>query len=341
MVFAHGKDPYFPAWKDTVQVNFASYETRSFMKQQLLKIGSLCDGVRCDMAMLVLNEIFYKTWGRNVGSEILGFEEFWPSAIEGVKKSFPDFLFIAEVYWDLEWKLQQQGFDYTYDKRLIDRLKHESVNSIRQHLLADYNFQIKLVRFLENHDEDRILSQFHSKKAEASALAVYTLPGLRFFYQGQWEGRKIRLPVQLGREPDESKCSCMINLDLEEVYDQNSLEKWMDPVCYCTYSFYSNFLTTINRPIFKFGDWELWDLSNLVANEGTTDHLLAWSWKYEEEEILVVINYSDYNFKGAMPNYWGYEKADNLVNSHPIELNQENRFKVDLPAWQGMIIQFG
>ena len=47
---------------------------------------------------------------------------FWPEAIAAIKRRHPEFMFVAEVYWDMEWELQQAGFDYTYDKRLYDRL---------------------------------------------------------------------------------------------------------------------------------------------------------------------------------------------------------------------------
>ena len=39
-----------------------------------------------------------------------------------VPQQVSDLRFIAEVYWDLEWTLHQQGFDYTYDKRFYDHL---------------------------------------------------------------------------------------------------------------------------------------------------------------------------------------------------------------------------
>ena len=41
---------------------------------------------------------------------------------------------MAEVYWDLEWTMQQQGFDYAYDKRLYDRLREGHPQAVRGHL---------------------------------------------------------------------------------------------------------------------------------------------------------------------------------------------------------------
>ncbi len=114
----------FPPWKDTVQINFYSREARDFLIDILFNLTELCDGVRCDMAMLPLNNIFFNTWIGVIKK--YGFEkpekEFWEEAISAVKKKRQDFLFIAETYWDLEWQLQNLGFDFTYDKRLTDRL---------------------------------------------------------------------------------------------------------------------------------------------------------------------------------------------------------------------------
>ena len=108
-VFAHGRDPYFPGWPDTLQLNYHNPAVLKAMLAELLKVAQLCDGVRCDMAMLILPEIFQRTWGMT--SEL-----FWPEAIHQVRKQHQDFVFMAEVYWNMEWRLQQQGFDFTYDK---------------------------------------------------------------------------------------------------------------------------------------------------------------------------------------------------------------------------------
>ncbi len=152
-ILAYGRDPYFPGWPDALQLNYANPDVPVAMTNELLSIAKLCDGVRCDMAMLVLPEVFERTWGSRP-------ELFWPDAIRNVKAASPGFLFMAEVYWDLEWTLQQQGFDFTYDKRLYDRLRERNVGSIRGHLHADAGFQRKLARFLENHDEPRAAATF-------------------------------------------------------------------------------------------------------------------------------------------------------------------------------------
>src|SRR4029079_12303001 len=133
---------------------------------------------RCDMAMLVLPDVFLRTWRLHA-------EPFWPRATTSVREQAPGFCFMAEVYWDLEWTLQQQGFDYTYDKRLYDRLRDGHARPIREHFHADIDYQQKMVRFLENHDEQRAAAEFSEETHEAAAMLTFLSPGLRFFHQGQ------------------------------------------------------------------------------------------------------------------------------------------------------------
>ena len=197
MVVAYGRDPYFDGWPDTVQVNYGNPELQQAMIGELERIAGQCDGVRCDMAMLVLPEVFERTWGIRA-------DEFWPKATESVRRRYPDFQFMAEVYWDLEWTMQQQGFDYTYDKRLYDRLRDRYARPVREHFLAGLDYQEKLARFLENHDEPRAAATFPPDIHEAAAVITFLSPGLRFFHQGQFEGRTKRISPHLVRAPAEA-----------------------------------------------------------------------------------------------------------------------------------------
>lgn len=268
--FAHGRDPFFPAWQDTIQVNYFSKETREYFKKVLLNIIKYCDGVRCDMAMLALNNVFQNTWAgviqkcksNNVTNE------FWEELIHAVKKERNDFIFIAEVYWNLESTLQNLGFDYTYDKSLLDKLKLSSAYEINEHLHSDLEYQKKLVRFIENHDEERALVSLGKEKSKAAAVIISTIPGLHFYFDGQFEGKKIKLPIQLGREPEEQ-----LQTDLKEFYDK--------------------LLDITKSEIFKSGNWKL--LETLPSWEGNNTHqnLLAWQWNYKSQNSLVVVNYSN------------------------------------------------
>src|SRR5688572_23507044 len=195
-VVALGRDPYFAGWPDTVQLEYSTPATQEAMAGELLRIAGQCDGLRCDMAMLVLPEVFERTWGARAPL-------FWPTATRKVRERHPGFCFMAEVYWDLEWTLQQQGFDYAYDKRLYDRLREGHARPVREHLYAGLDYQDKLARFLENHDEPRVAATFATDVHEAAAVITYLTPGLRFFHQGQFLGYKKRISPHLGRGPDE------------------------------------------------------------------------------------------------------------------------------------------
>jgi hypothetical protein len=163
------------------------------------------------MAMLMTNEVFARTWGSRGGPAPE--EDYWPFLIGRVKAIHPDLVFMAEAYWDMEWTLQQQGFDLCYDKRLYDRLLHETAESVRGHLTAGAAYQERLIRFIENHDEPRAAAAFGPAKARAAALAMSTLQGARLYHDGQFEGRRAHIPVFLGRGPDEP-----IDADLREFY---------------------------------------------------------------------------------------------------------------------------
>lgn len=263
MILAFGRDPYFDGWPDTFQLDYSNPAAAEAMKQELLRISGQCDGVRCDMAMLLLPEVFEKTWQRKS-------QPFWTTAIEAVREKHPDFLFLGEVYWDLEWTLQQAGFDYTYDKRLYDRLRQGVASPVRQHLTAEMDYQNKLARFLENHDEPRAAAVFAEKNEEAAAVITYLSPGLRFFHQGQFDGRKKHISPHLIRAPHE-------------------------PISTSLQKFYTGLINTLKKSVFRNGQWSL--LECLPAWEGNNSHnaFLAFAWDgIDGSRALVVVNYADH-----------------------------------------------
>ena len=191
---ACGRDPYFDPWTDVAQLNYFNPDTRAAMLATLAQIAEHCDGVRCDMAMLVLNDVFESTWRRLLrDSWPRPHDEFW-------KPVGRHFTLLAEAYWGLEGRLLELGFDYVYGKELLDGL-HAGDAGRARHALSNPNAD-RFAWFLENHDEPRSASNLSSRLA-ASAAIVATAPGMRFFFDGQFEGRRIKPPVQLGRWPDE------------------------------------------------------------------------------------------------------------------------------------------
>jgi hypothetical protein len=185
-----------------------------------------------------------------------------------VREKVPGFCFMAEVYWDLEWTMQQQGFDYTYDKRLYDRLHARTPRPVREHFHAGLDYQNKLARFLENHDEPRAATTFPSGVHEAAAVITFLSPGLRFFHQGQFEGRLKRISPHLGRAPVEP-----LNMELGK--------------------FYSKLLEILRQPAFRQGNWQLLECVPAWEGNGTWDSFLAFLWQASSSERwLVAVNYA-------------------------------------------------
>jgi hypothetical protein len=201
---AHGRDPHFPPWDDTVQLDYRLKDTREAMIAELLAVAEVCDGVRCDMAMLLLKKVFHATWAGHPRADAEWQEEFWGEAIRTVRASKPGFLFLAEAYWGLEPELCALGFDYAYDKPLYDHLLNRDAAGVCRHLYAKPGAALAQgAFFLENHDERRVASVLTIPEHRAAALLVLSLPGLTLLHEGQLAGAKIHVPVQFLRRPDE------------------------------------------------------------------------------------------------------------------------------------------
>jgi hypothetical protein len=279
------------------------------MRNELLRIAGQCDGVRCDMAMLVLPEVFERTWGRRAPL-------FWPETTRVVREQNPGFCFMAEVYWDLEWTMQQQGFDYAYDKRLYDRLREGHARPAREHLFAGLDYQDKLARFMENHDEPRAAATFAPEMHQAAAIVTYLSPGLRFFHHGQFEGRRKRISPHLVRAPQE-------------------------PVDTAVQQFYDRLLAMLRAPAVRDGEWRMLECIQAWDGNWTSDCFLVWIWTGKSgDRRLVAVNYAGnqsqcyvrlpasggrgIRFKDLMGSLTFDRDGDDL-DSHGLYL--------DMPAW--------
>lgn len=264
-IFAHGKDPYWDGWSDTVQINIFNRDMRVAMNRLVLGLGEMCDGIRCDMAMLVLNWVFRKTWAEKAGEPPAA--EIWSEIIGAVKMRFPGFLFIAEVYWDLERELQQLGFDYTYDKKYYDLLRGNDARTIRDHLRSDMEFQYGCARMIENHDEKRAAAMFEEPKARAAALMMSSVPGLHFFHEGQFEGRRIRLPVQLARRHEETA----------------------DPRIR---TFYEALISALQSDVMKNGVWQMLEPMPAWKENRSHERMFLFWWQRGDECRMAAVNYA-------------------------------------------------
>jgi len=260
-VLAYGRDPFFDGWPDTLQLNYGNPDLQAAMIGELVRIADQCDGVRCDMAMLTLPDVFERTWGTAI-------EPFWPKAIGAVRKTHPGFLLLGEVYWNLEWTMQQQGFDYTYDKTLYDRLRAHQTGSVRQHLAAEMDYQDKLTRFLENHDEHGAAAAFDQDVHKAAAVITFLSPGMRFFHQGQIEGRQHRISPHLVRGP------------VEEVDEKLK-------------TFYGRLLSVLNNNVVRNGIWRQLECVSVWEDNQTDACFVGFEWSLpDSDRLIVVANYS-------------------------------------------------
>ena len=272
-ILAYGRDPYFAGWPDTLQLNYGNQGLQEALIGELRRIAGQCDGVRCDMAMLVLPEVFQRTWGVTT-------QPFWPAATAAVRQVVPGFLFMAEVYWDLEWTLQQQGFDFTYDKRLYDRLEHGPARPVREHLRAGLDFQDHLARFLENHDEPRAAATFPPERHRAAAVITFLAPGLRFIHQGQREGKRVRIPMHLGRGP-------------------------VEPPDAAIGAFYDALLATLRDPVYRDGQWQLLGVCRAWQGNDSNEAFVAYGWTGTgASRRVVAVNYADHRSQCYIPLPW-------------------------------------
>lgn len=285
-VLAHGRDPYFPPWPDVVQLNAFSAATRQATAQTLADIADQCDGIRCDMAMLMFNDVFTRTWGHRGVTRPEA--DFWPEVIAALRAGHPETVLIAEAYWDMEWELQQQGFDFCYDKRLYDRIVDGNPEGVRRHLLADTGYQSRLVRFLENHDEPRAAGALPRELWRAAAVMAATLPGAPLWHAGQFDAHRVRIPVFLTRDPEPTP----VDADLAD---------W-----------YRELLSVVANNRVRTGRWRLLDAEGWPDNQSCAN-LLAWSWADDQASggasgaaprHVVVVNFATTPAQGRVPLRW-------------------------------------
>ncbi len=318
-IAARGRDPNFPPWPDVVQLDAFAPGLRRAAAGTLVDIARQADGVRCDMAMLVLNEVFVRTWGDRVGPPPGG--EYWTGVVAAVRRRSPDFLLVAEAYWDLEARLHELGFDHCYDKRLYDRLVHADPAGVRAHLGADPGYQRRLVRFVENHDEPRAAAALPGARSRAAAVAVATLPGATLWHEGQFEGRQVgcRCSSAAGRPRRPTSELRRFHLALVAAAARIRRGSW--------------------APCPTRG-W---------PDDDSHDQLLAWSWTDGRRRTLVVVDLADAPAAARVALPWDDLAgrswvADDVLSGERYErdgteLAREGLY-VELPPWGLHVLQW-
>ncbi len=312
-VFAHGRDPYFPGWCDTVQLDYANPDTQAAMADTLLGIAGRCDGVRCDMAMLLLPEVFARTWSAELAGRTV--PPFWPGAIRAVRAAHPGFEMMAEVYWGLEHRLIADGFDLAYDKALYDALRGDDAGRVRALLASDPAAQAHLVRFLENHDEARAAAAFDWPRHRAAAALAFAAPGLRFLHMGQLEGFRVHIPIHLDRGPAE-------------------------PVDPAVQAFYRALLAALDQPVLRCGRYQA--LLPEPAWDGNPSHacFVAALWHdADRPRVLLAVNYGPDRGQcrlhcdlGEGPVRLSDRLGDERYERDGGEIGRDGLF-LDLPGW--------
>ncbi|HYL68339.1 MAG TPA: alpha-amylase family glycosyl hydrolase [Candidatus Limnocylindria bacterium] len=256
---ALARDPYFPPWKDVAQLNHFEPAMRAAQLADLRTIASHCDGVRCDMAMLHLNDIFGNIWRPLLQGAIPPEKEFWAEA----RGAIPDLILLAEAYWDTEPRLLELGFSYAYDKELYDAVRDRKIGDVRARISTGEISQSRLARFLENHDEPRRPNVFGNERLRAVGTLMATLPGMRFYHQGELEGLKVHLPITL----------------------RISAAEPLDPIsAFC----FHKLLEITDAEVFHAGRWSLLEVT--ADSDDTSANLLVYEWRLEKTWKIVVVN---------------------------------------------------
>jgi glycosidase len=172
-------------WYETIKINYCDFHTATWDKMlQIVRFWASMgvDGFRCDMVEMV-------PW------------QFMKWLIASIRKEYPGTLFVAEVYDKEKYRLyvEEVGFDLLYDKSgLYDTLRAVTCsNASAKGITWNWQFlgdlQPHMLNFLENHDEQRLASDFFCGSASGgyAALAVSALlsnaPFMLYFGQEMGE----------------------------------------------------------------------------------------------------------------------------------------------------------
>ncbi len=320
----NGRDPYFAPWNDTVQLDYRRQDTRTAMLGELESIAQRCDGVRCDMAMLVINDIFFDTWKEQLCRDTEVTEDFWPTAIHSIREQHADFLFLAEAYWNRERQLIQQGFDFAYHKQFTDAVIHQR-DTVQSVVLSNEDWLNQSAHFLENHDEQRVAAELEPDVHRAAALAILALPGMRLLHEGQLRGWKIKTPVRLAlRQREET------DVRIAQMYEQ--------------------LITTLNKTSVGNGDHMFLKPGPAWDENETSRWMLLIEWHAGPDQFhLVAINFAPHRSQcyaaitaGNLAQHaW---RMNDLLSDESYERDGEalqfDGLYLDLPAYGAQCFEF-
>ena len=303
------------------------------------------DGFRCDMAEMVP-------------------AEFWAYAIAKVKEKYPKLIFVAEVYNPSEYRRYlQSGFDYLYDKvGLYDTLRavvrgEASASCITGQWQCVDDIRTHMLYFLENHDEQRIASDFFAGSGEKArpALAVSAFMGTNplMIYAGQelgergmdaegFSGRDGRTTIFDYWHVATLDCLCHGDL-LTCTPEQQAL-----------YAYYNNIVKLCNsEAALREGTFYDLQYANYVADNGyNADRQYAFLRAAGKEKMLIVANFADQdvhvgvripeNAFAFMGLREGMCSAHDLLSGEmqTLELRKDGAAFVEIPANNAVVLKF-
>lgn len=261
------------------------------------------DGFRCDMAEMVP-------------------VEFWEHAISKTKAQNPNLIFVAEIYQPAMYKeyIFKGGFDYLYDKvglydavrRLMENKEYatvEDITKVWQHESGD--FAQHMLRFLENHDEQRINTPSFAKNnlwSTIPGMAVTALlhDGPLMIYDGQEFGEKATEKEGFNQADDRTS--------MFDFYRIESHQRWMNDG-----KFNQDLLTVEEKALDDF----YVDLMKFAQKEAVFtsgkffDLQYAQGANYDHKKVYSFLRYT--------------EKEANLVICN-FDAHQTKQFSIEIPA---------
>ncbi len=303
------------------------------------------DGFRCDMAEMVP-------------------AEFWAYAIAKVKEKYPKLIFVAEVYNPSEYRRYlQSGFDYLYDKvGLYDTLRavvrgEASASCITGQWQCVDDIRTHMLYFLENHDEQRIASDFFAGSGEKArpALAVSAFMGTNplMIYAGQELGeRGMDAEGFSGRD---GRTTIFDYWHVDTLY-----RLCHGDLLHCTpeqqalYAYYNNIVKLCNsEAALREGTFYDLQYANYVRDNGyNADRQYAFLRAAGKEKMLIVANFADQdvhvgvripeNAFAFMGLREGLCSAHDLLSGEmqTLELRKDGAAFVDIPANNAVVLKF-